>query len=148
MKLGNLLLLGTAVFVGNKFLTKSRVEPPKVDRNKLTLEQLKQLKENLIEKINLQKQNKSSYIANEIISGLAGSKENSYVWKKQMSGKEVIQMLKKNAWVRVKTNSGSHMKMTKNNESVTVPFHGNQSLPIGTYKSIRLKVKQTENKKK
>jgi len=54
------------------------------------------------------------------LGGLAG--KSGYRWKKQMSGKEVIAMLKKNGWEHRMT-TGSHYMMFKNSKRCPVPFH-------------------------
>ncbi|MCF6365273.1 MAG: type II toxin-antitoxin system HicA family toxin [Bacteroidales bacterium] len=78
------------------------------------------------------------------LKGLEG--KSGYRWKKQMSGKEVIAMLKKNGWEHVKTKGGSHQKFVKNEKSIIIPVHGNKPLKIGTYNAIKEKVSEVEKK--
>ncbi len=78
------------------------------------------------------------------LGGLTG--KSGYRWKKQMSGKEVIAMLKKNGWEYVKTKGGSHQKFVKKEKSLIIPVHGNKPLKIGTLKSIKEMVSEIEKK--
>jgi predicted RNA binding protein YcfA (HicA-like mRNA interferase family) len=73
--------------------------------------------------------------------GLAGKP--GYVWKKVMSGKEVVAMLERNGWV-VDHISGSHHIMEKNGHHVSVPVHGSAELKLGLYASIKKQVNKTE----
>lgn len=57
-------------------------------------------------------------------------------WAKQMSGKQLVKLLKKEGWKHVRT-KGSHYTMSKGICSVIIPVHGNKPLKIGTYKSIQ-----------
>lgn len=54
---------------------------------------------------------------------------------KSISGKKLAQILEKNGWELVKVN-GSHFKYQKDQNSVSVPIHGNRDLPIGTLKAL------------
>jgi len=52
-----------------------------------------------------------------------------------MTGKELIKLLKKKAWIldRIK---GSHHIMIKKDLTVVVPVHGNREIPKSTLESI------------
>jgi predicted RNA binding protein YcfA (HicA-like mRNA interferase family) len=56
---------------------------------------------------------------------------------KTQSGKKTVQMLQDLGWFIVAT-EGSHTQMRHPEKPgrVTVPLHGNENLPIGTYLSI------------
>jgi predicted RNA binding protein YcfA (HicA-like mRNA interferase family) len=60
-----------------------------------------------------------------------------------LSGKEMVKLFLRHSWLidRIK---GSHYIMVKNNITVTIPVHGNKSLPIGLERAI---LKQGEIKK-
>ncbi len=78
------------------------------------------------------------------LGGLAG--KSGYRWKKQMSGKEVIAMLKKNGWEYVKTKGGSHQKFVKGIFSYPIPFHSNKMLGKGLLIKIKKDIMEIENK--
>ena len=78
------------------------------------------------------------------LGGLAG--KSGYRWKKQMSGKEVIAMLKKNGWEHVKTKGGSHQKFVKGVFSYPIPFHSNTMLGKGLLIKIKKDIMEIENK--
>ncbi|HNW52367.1 MAG TPA: type II toxin-antitoxin system HicA family toxin [Prolixibacteraceae bacterium] len=63
-------------------------------------------------------------------------------WNKTMTGKEVVKMLEKSGF-NIVGQSGSHvqLKYLGSGYKVTVPVHGNGTLPIGTLKSIMNQVK-------
>lgn len=63
---------------------------------------------------------------------------------KSISGKKLAQILEKKGWILVKTN-GSHFKYQKDQNSVSVPIHGNRDLPIGTLKALMRDTGLTEN---
>ena len=56
------------------------------------------------------------------------------------SGKEVKRIMMDNGWI-VDTSEGSHFQMIHPDHpelgKVTVPVHGNQDLPVGTFGSIK-----------
>ena len=56
-----------------------------------------------------------------------------------MKSNELIKLLYKNGWVldRIK---GSHHIYKKDNNTISVPVHGNKDLKIGTLKSILKKM--------
>jgi predicted RNA binding protein YcfA (HicA-like mRNA interferase family) len=66
-----------------------------------------------------------------------------YQWKKVMSGKDVIAMLKKNGWL-IASIVGDHYKLKKNGFSCVVPFH--TELKKGTYSEIKKCVALVEKK--
>lgn len=71
---------------------------------------------------------------------LSGGKS-GYDWKKSMSGKEIVAMLKRNGWEEVSQN-GSHNKLKKNGIHVIVPMH--KEIRIGTLSSIKATVNSVE----
>lgn len=72
---------------------------------------------------------------------LSGTKTN-YEWKKVMSGKEVVAMLKRNGWEE-QSQKGSHKKLKKNGMSCIVPMH--DEIKRGTLGSIKSDVQLAEN---
>ncbi len=62
-----------------------------------------------------------------------------------MTPKELIKLLEKNGWTRVKGNHGSHQKLVKEGAHVTVPVHS-RDMPLGLWKTI-LKQAGLEDKK-
>ena len=56
---------------------------------------------------------------------------------KTQSGKKTVRLLQNLGWLIVAT-EGSHVQMRHPEKPVrvTVPLHGNEDLPIGTYLSI------------
>jgi len=72
---------------------------------------------------------------------LSGAKT-SYEWKKVMSGKEVVAMLKRNGWVE-ESQKGSHKKLKKNGIGCIVPMH--DEIKRGTLSSIKSMVQLAEN---
>lgn len=54
-----------------------------------------------------------------------------------LSGKQMVKLLSENGWRLLRIN-GSHHVMMKPGvaRSISVPVHGNQTLPTGTEKSI------------
>jgi len=52
-----------------------------------------------------------------------------------LTGKDMVKLLKKNGWTKVKQ-EGSHHKMVKDNKSVVVPVHGNKDLGKGLEQKI------------
>jgi len=61
------------------------------------------------------------------------------LYNKNMKSNELIKLLYKNGWVldRIK---GSHHIYKKDNNTISVPVHGNKDLKIGTLKSILKKM--------
>ena len=59
-----------------------------------------------------------------------------------ISGKKVIQLLIRRGWV-IKSQRGSHVKLTKDGKITEVPVHGNHDLGIGLIRAIE---KQTGEK--
>ena len=59
--------------------------------------------------------------------------------KPNLSSREVIKVLKKNGWIEVKSNSGSHIQFKHNKLKgrVTVP-HPKKIIVYGTLKSIAI----------
>lgn len=99
-----------------------------------------------IKKRNAQKlKRKSSYQKREVV--LTGKK--GIEWKKVMSGKEIVSMLKKNGFVQ-HSQDGSHLHLVKPGitEKVTVPIHGNDDINIQTYKNIQNQVNTVLAKEK
>jgi predicted RNA binding protein YcfA (HicA-like mRNA interferase family) len=56
-----------------------------------------------------------------------------------LSGKQIIKLLKKKGW-KVARIQGSHHILIKGKKRISVPVHGNKSLPKGTEAAI---IKQT-----
>jgi predicted RNA binding protein YcfA (HicA-like mRNA interferase family) len=52
-----------------------------------------------------------------------------------MSGKELVKMLKKDGWTEDRIN-GSHHIFIKDDESLSVPVHGNEDLKPGILNSL------------
>lgn len=52
-----------------------------------------------------------------------------------MAAKEVLRILKENGF-ELKSQKGSHKKLTKDDKTVIVPDHGKKDIKIGTIKSI------------
>lgn len=52
-----------------------------------------------------------------------------------MTPKELIKLLEKNGWTKVKGNHGSHQKLIKAGAHVTVPVHS-KDMPLGLWKGI------------
>lgn len=52
-----------------------------------------------------------------------------------MDAKEVLRILKENGF-ELKSQKGSHKKLTKDDKTVIVPDHGKNEIPIGTLKNI------------
>ncbi len=52
-----------------------------------------------------------------------------------MSGKEVIKLLKSNGWKEVRV-EGSHHIMKKEAKEISVPLHGNKSMKKGLLNAI------------
>jgi predicted RNA binding protein YcfA (HicA-like mRNA interferase family) len=63
---------------------------------------------------------------------------------KSISGKKLAKILKKKGWqlVRVK---GSHHPYQKDNQSISIPIHGNQDLKIGLLKSVMKQTNLTDS---
>ncbi len=72
-----------------------------------------------------------------------GLKRTGYVWRKNMSAKAVISMLKDNGWA-FSRQRGSHIIYKKNGIICTIPNHS--VLAIGTIKSIEKSVNLAEGK--
>ena len=53
-----------------------------------------------------------------------------------MNGKQVIKILKENGWT-LKTISGSHHQMEKDNLKVPIPVHGSADITPGTLAAIQ-----------
>jgi predicted RNA binding protein YcfA (HicA-like mRNA interferase family) len=52
-----------------------------------------------------------------------------------MLGKEPVRELERRGWT-VSRQSGNHVSLKMNGQTVTVPVHSNQDLPIGTFRAI------------
>ncbi len=52
-----------------------------------------------------------------------------------MTPKELIKLLEKNGWTKVKGNHGSHQKFVKAGAHVTIPVHS-KDMPLGLWKAI------------
>jgi len=52
-----------------------------------------------------------------------------------MDAKEVLKVLKKNGF-ELKSQSGSHKKLVKDERTVIVADHGKKDIPLGTLKNI------------
>ena len=52
-----------------------------------------------------------------------------------MDAKEVLKVLRRNGF-ELKSQKGSHKKLTKGEQTVIVPDHGKDEIPIGTLKNI------------
>ena len=52
-----------------------------------------------------------------------------------MDAKEVLKVLKKSGFV-LKSQKGSHKKLIKDDNTVIVPDHGKDEIPMGTLKNI------------
>lgn len=52
-----------------------------------------------------------------------------------MNAKQMIKLATSNGW-ELKSQSGSHMKFTKNGKVSIVPYHGTKDLPTGTLNSV------------
>lgn len=52
-----------------------------------------------------------------------------------LKAREVLELLFKAGFVKLRT-SGSHIRLEKGDNRVTVPFHSKGNIPIGTLKSI------------
>ena len=52
-----------------------------------------------------------------------------------MTGKELVKLLKKNGWELDRIN-GSHHIMYKGTKTLSVPVHGNKDLPSGTLNTL------------
>lgn len=49
--------------------------------------------------------------------------------------REVLKILFSHGFMKIRT-SGSHIRLVKESRFITVPFHANKTIPIGTLKSI------------
>ncbi len=63
---------------------------------------------------------------------------------KSISGKKLAKILEKKGWrlVRVK---GSHHRYQKDNQSISIPIHGNQDLKIGLLKTVMKQANLTDS---
>ncbi|AUC62408.1 toxin-antitoxin system toxin component [Cyanobacterium sp. HL-69] len=63
---------------------------------------------------------------------------------KSISGKKLAKILEKKGWrlVRVK---GSHYRYQKDNQSISIPIHGNQDLKIGLLKTVMKQANLTDS---
>jgi len=63
---------------------------------------------------------------------------------KSISGKRLLQILQNSGWyvVRIK---GSHYRLKKKNENISLSIHGNEDLKIGLLKAIMKKANLTES---
>ena len=52
-----------------------------------------------------------------------------------LKSREILTILFKNGFEKIRT-SGSHIRLIKGNNLVTVPFHASKTVPKGTLKSI------------
>ncbi|MEZ4754986.1 MAG: type II toxin-antitoxin system HicA family toxin [Bdellovibrionota bacterium] len=52
-----------------------------------------------------------------------------------ISGKKVVKLLQKKGW-KIKSQRGSHIKLTDGLKSISVPVHANKSLGIGLLKTL------------
>jgi len=52
-----------------------------------------------------------------------------------MTAKEILKILKQNGFI-IKSQSGSHIKITDGVKTTIVPNHGKKDIKIGTVKSI------------